>query len=249
MTRYGIKRSAFFASCFLLVSAILIAASAISAKLFISEAESAGTSAKNSALPIIIIDAGHGGRDGGASSDDGTLEKDLNLAVSKKLQSFFENAGYTVVMTRTEDVALGDGSSSHKKLSDLQARTDIAKKYENAIFISIHMNKFPVAKYSGLTVYYSKNTEASRSLASSVKDTVHNYLQKSNEREVKAAGSEIYVLDNAPCTAVLIECGFLSNPEECALLKTDSYQQKTAACIYAATVNYIFKTTDTEEVR
>ena len=249
MTRYGIKKSAFFASCFLLVSAILIAASAISAKIFISEAESAGASAKSSALPVIIIDAGHGGRDGGASADDGTLEKDLNLAVSKKLQSFLESAGYTVVMTRTEDVALGDENSSHKKLGDLKARTETAKKYENAIFISIHMNKFPVAKYSGLTVYYSKNTENSKTLAASVKDTVRNYLQKNNEREVKAAGSEIYVLDNAPCTAILIECGFLSNPEECALLKIDSYQQKTAACIYAAAVNYICKTTNTEEVK
>ena len=150
-------------------------------------------------------------------------------------------------MTRTEDVALGDENSSHKKLDDLRARVELAKEYENAIFISVHMNKFPVPKYSGLCVYFSKKTAGSPALAEEVRMTVAASLQKENGRQIKGAGSEIYVLDNAPCTAILVECGFLSNPSELAMLKTEEYQSKIAACIFTGAANYMSKTI-TEEV-
>lgn len=247
MIKYSIKRSIFFVSCFLVVSVLLAAVATVSARIFISEAESAAAGEGKKPLPVIVIDAGHGGRDGGATADDGTLEKDLNLAVAKELCDLFGGAGYDTVMTRTEDVALGDESSSHKKLDDLRARVETAKKQGNAIFISIHMNKFPVPKYSGLCVYFSKKTEGSAALAEDVRSTVATYLQKENGRQIKGAGSEIYVLDNAPCTAILVECGFLSNPSELALLKTEEYRKKVAACIFTATANYMSKTI-TEEV-
>lgn len=247
MIKYSIKRSIFFVSCFLVISALLAAVATVSARIFISEAESAAAGEGEKPLPVIIIDAGHGGRDGGAAADDGTLEKDLNLAVAKELCDLFEGAGYDTVMTRTEDVALGDESSSHKKLGDLKARVELAKQYKNAIFISVHMNKFPVPKYSGLCVYFAKKTEGSAALAEDVRMAVATYLQKENSRQIKGAGSEIYVLDNAPCTAILVECGFLSNPSELALLKTEEYRKKVAACVFTATANYMSKTI-TEEV-
>lgn len=247
MIKYSIKRSIFFVSCFLVISVLLAAVATVSARIFISEAESAAAGEGEKPLPVIIIDAGHGGRDGGAAADDGTLEKDLNLAVAKELCDLFEGAGYDTVMTRTEDVALGDESSSHKKLGDLKARVELAKQYKNAIFISVHMNKFPVPKYSGLCVYFAKKTEGSAALAEDVRMAVATYLQKENSRQIKGAGSEIYVLDNAPCTAILVECGFLSNPSELALLKTEEYRKKVAACVFTATANYMSKTI-TEEV-
>lgn len=247
MIKYSIKRSIFFVSCFLVISALLAAVATVSARIFISEAESAAAGEGEKPLPVIIIDAGHGGRDGGAAADDGTLEKDLNLAVAKELCDLFEGAGYDTVMTRTEDVALGDENSSHKKLGDLKARVELAKQYKNAIFISVHMNKFPVPKYSGLCVYFAKKTEGSAALAEDVRMVVATYLQKENSRQIKGAGSEIYVLDNAPCTAILVECGFLSNPSELALLKTEEYRKKVAACVFTATANYMSKTI-TEEV-
>ena len=143
-------------------------------------------------------------------------------------------------MTRTEDVMLASEGSSHKKLDDLKSRVGIAEKYgKDAVFISIHMNKYPVEKYSGLQVYYTKNTEDSSALADSVQDTVRLYLQKNNTRETKSAGSGIYVLDNAPCTSVLIECGFLSNREKCALLCTDEYRTKLSMCVYMATLDFL----------
>ena len=108
MIKYSIKRSIFFVSCFLVISVLLAAVATVSARIFISEAESAAAGEGEKPLPVIIIDAGHGGRDGGAAADDGTLEKDLNLAVAKELCDLFEGAGYDTVMTRTEDVALGD---------------------------------------------------------------------------------------------------------------------------------------------
>ena len=221
---------------------LLAAVATVSARIFISEAESAAAGEGEKPLPVIIIDAGHGGRDGGATTDDGTLEKDLNLAVAKELCDLFEGAGYDTVMTRTEDVALGDENSSHKKLGDLKARVELAKQYKNAIFISVHMNKFPVPKYSGLCVYFAKKTEGSAALAEDVRMAVATYLQKENSRQIKGAGSEIYVLDNAPCTAILVECGFLSNPSELALLKTEEYRKKVAACVFTATANYMSKT-------
>ena len=109
------------------------------------------------------------------------------------------------------------------------------------------MNKFPVPKYSGLCVYFAKKTEGSAALAEDVRMAVATYLQKENSRQIKGAGSEIYVLDNAPCTAILVECGFLSNPSELALLKTEEYRKKVAACVFTATANYMSKTI-TEEV-
>ena len=247
MIKYSIKRSIFFVSCFLVISVLLAAVATVSARIFISEAESAAAGEGEKPLPVIIIDAGHGGRDGGAAADDGTLEKDLNLAVAKELCDLFEGAGYDTVMTRTEDVALGDENSSHKKLGDLKARVELEKQYKNATLISVHMNKFPVPKYSGLCVYFAKKTEGSAALAEDVRMAVATYLQKENSRQIKGAGSEIYVLDNAPCTAILVECGFLSNPSELALLKTEEYRKKVAACVFTATANYMSKTI-TEEV-
>ncbi|MBQ0010074.1 MAG: N-acetylmuramoyl-L-alanine amidase [Ruminococcus sp.] len=186
----------------------------------------------------IVVDAGHGGMDGGAVSDDGVLEKDLNLAVAGKLVSLLRMGGVRVVMTRSDDRLLADPSSAHKKRDDLASRVRIAEEQENAVFVSIHMNKFPVEKYRGLQVWYSRGNKQSAELADAVQKKTAAVLQPQNTRETKAADSSIYVLDHLDIPAILVECGFLSNAEETRLLCDESYQNKLAAVLYAAIIDY-----------
>ena len=190
----------------------------------------------------VIIDAGHGGRDGGASTESGVLEKDLNLAVALKLRDLVATLDADVVMTRETDVMLASESSQHKKRDDLNARLNMARERENCIFVSIHMNKFPVEKYSGLQVYYSGNNEESLALAEAIQERAGEFLRKGNARTVKKADSSIYILHHIEAPAVLVECGFLSNPEEAALLCTEEYQNKLAAVIFAAVAEYVQNT-------
>ena len=208
-------------------------------------ASDAATNMRDSpSLPVIIIDAGHGGEDGGAVSKSGILEKELNLSISKRLCDIFRTAGFEVVMTRETDTMLYDKSADYKgrkKELDLGKRVEIANSYENAIFISIHMNSFPDAKYSGLQVYYSKNHQDSAEIAENIQSLVRDSLQKENNRQTKSAGQNIFVLDRIRIPAVLIECGFLSNAEECQRLTDEEYQKKLSLAIFLSVAKYIDK--------
>lgn len=189
----------------------------------------------------VIIDAGHGGEDGGTSGKNGVLEKDLNLNVAKKLNDLFRAAGINTVMTRTDDRLLYDPLSDYKgrkKILDMQERLKIAEKQENAIFISIHMNSFPEEKYSGLQVYFSQNNSESVSIAKAVQKTTAFYLMPQNHREVKV-GRDIYLLDRLNIPALLIECGFLSNTKECESLSTEEYRDELAFWIFYSIISEI----------
>ena len=191
--------------------------------------------AKESRITV-IIDAGHGGFDGGATAEaeSGTvLEKDVNLSIAKRLYFLFRTFGIDCVMTRTEDVMLGEG-----KAFDLKNRLELAKKYENPVFISVHQNKFPDRDCRGLQVYYSKNNGDSEILALFIQNVVRAYLDPQNGRKIKKADSSIYLLDRLTCPAVLVECGFMSNEEELGLLTSAEYQKKLASAIFAATVEF-----------
>lgn len=189
----------------------------------------------DTAKPPIIIDAGHGGMDGGATGVNGVLEKELNLAVAEKLKAFCELSGYEVIMTRTGDISLGeDAPKGKRKMTDLVKRLETSENNPDAIFISIHMNKFPTEDCKGLQIWYSPNNEQSYRLAGILQNAVKTKLQPDNTRENKAASSSIYLLSRMKNTSVLVECGFLSNSEECALLCDGSYQTRLAACLYYA---------------
>lgn len=194
------------------------------------------TSQTKERSPVIVLDAGHGGEDGGATGVNGILEKDLNLSLTNALAALLRGAGYTVVQTRTEDRLLYDANAKkgHKKQSDLENRLKIAEKYENAVFISIHMNTFPQESCQGMQVWYSQNDASSKVLADALQSRVRSLLQPQNNRRTKAATSSIYLLKKAKCPAVLVECGFLSNAEECALLSEPSYRQKLALVLFDA---------------
>ena len=183
----------------------------------------------------VVIDAGHGGEDGGACSKDGIVEKDLNLDIAMHLRTLLEANGISVVMTRTDDRLLYDRNENftgRKKHLDLTARARIAAETPNSIFVSIHMNSYPVAKYSGLQVWYSPNHADSARLAHTIQKTVTGALQPENDRAVKPATSSIYLLHRITAPAVLVECGFLSNPEEAARLNTPAYREELAFWLF-----------------
>lgn len=200
-----------------------------------------GTEA-SSKMPVIIIDAGHGGEDGGTQSADGVLEKDINLSISLKLEKILKRYGYETVMIRNEDKMIYDEGSDtirSRKSSDLHNRMDIMKKYPGSIFLSIHQNHFSQSKYSGAQVFYCKKQQGSQALADCIQKSIVNNLQKENTRQIKASTSDVYLICNAVTTAVMVECGFLSNTEEAKKLSDNTYQYEMALAIAKGLVNYI----------
>ena len=205
------------------------------------EAISENPSLTEDKRPVIVIDAGHGGEDGGTVGVNGVYEKDLNLKIALLLNDWLSSEGFETVLTRSEDILLYDKTSNYlgqKKVQDLANRRKITEEYENAVLVSIHMNAFPQAKYSGLQVYYSPHNPSSQVLANEIQNLTRELLQPENTRKIKSAGENIYLLDRLRCPAVLIECGFLSNPQECANLSKEDYQKKLAFSIYLSIVNY-----------
>lgn len=196
-------------------------------------------------LPTIIIDAGHGGFDGGTSSADGIIEKDINLKISLYLCEYLNFFGFNTVLTREKDESLeSDGLTTirEKKSSDIHNRMDLMEKTNNALFVSIHQNHYSVEKYCGLQVFYSpKFSEESSKLAQSIQDTVTEHLQPDNERQIKKCGTSVYLMYNAVKPAVLVECGFLSNQNESQLLKTEEYQKKIAFCVALGIRDYVYE--------
>ena len=207
----------------------------------VGEAEAADATPRVS----VILDAGHGGTDGGAVGVSGVYEKDLNLAVTWELARLLREAGVEVILTRSEDTLLYGAEGDvpgHRKENDLKARLAVAEANPDAIFVSIHMNSFSQAKYAGLQVYYA-DTEGSRELALAVQDAVRTRLQPENKRVPHAATSSIFLLDKAVGRCVLIECGFLSNPEECQRLSQKDYQEELCFSIFCGMMEYIKQTT------
>ncbi len=192
---------------------------------------------------IVLIDPGHGGFDGGTSAEDGTIEKHLNLAISLYLRDLLAVCGVPVVMTRDTDVGLEEDSSTsirNRKVSDMAHRLAM---YESAdVVISIHQNFFTQSKYSGTQLFYSRNNADSVVLAEAIRRMVTGWMQPQNTRELKVAGESIYLLHHTSTPTVLVECGFLSNPEERERLKTPAYQQQLAFAIAAGYWNYQIET-------
>ena len=188
---------------------------------------------------VLIVDAGHGGIDGGATGINGRLEKELNLEISEKVSLFSNLFGYEVINTRTSDASLGDDAPKGKrKMTDLVKRLEIANENSDAVFLSIHMNKFPQEVCRGLQIWYSPNSDMSVRLANIVKNRVQTEIQPDNTRDCKKADSSIYLLDRMKNTAVLVECGFISNKAECEALCSAEYQQKLSACLSYALLDF-----------
>ena len=194
--------------------------------------------------PQIIIDAGHGGFDGGAVADDGTVEKNINLKISDALSKMLMVSGYEVIRTRTSDNSTEDNSGekiASRKKSDLRNRLELMKKYPDGIFVSIHLNKFTTSSAKGSQVFYSPKTEDSHILGEKIQSAIAGMLQSENDRVIKKGNSSTFLLNNATIPAVIVECGFLSNKNELELLKSEEYQNKLAFCIFCGINNYFCK--------
>ena len=184
----------------------------------------------------IVLDAGHGGEDSGAVAEDGTMEKVLNLDIALRLKSLLELAGYRVYMTRETDISLCENSFIKKE--DMQNRLDLARTYPKALFISIHLNKFSMKQYSGAQIFYSGNHEDSYVLAQAIQQSIKNNLQPENTRQVKLGDENSILLRCLEQPAVIVEGGFLSNPEELAQLNNEAYRSKLSYCIFLGIMQY-----------
>lgn len=213
--------------------AIVIVGAALAVTVALGVTGRRSTAACVDASPHILIDAGHGGADGGAEGADGTLEKHINLAIARPLGELLRVMGYTVSYTRTEDTmvdAAGD-TLRERKVSDMKNRLSLIQQAD--MTISIHQNKFPQTKYSGAQVFYGTGSADSRALAESIRSSVIALLQPSNTRELKQGDGSVYLLKQATQPLVLVECGFLSNETEREKLKTREYQLQMAFAVAA----------------
>lgn len=200
--------------------------------------------ASASSLPtlrkVIIIDPGHGGIDGGAvGRTTGVYESKINLEISLKLRKFLEESGSLVLMTRDEDVGLytDDGTIRKKKNEDLRNRKRLFDESNADAVISIHLNSFPESKYYGAQSFYPKNSERSKLLAELIQEELIRVLDNGNTRKAKVK-NDVYILQNTKVPTVIVECGFLSNPEEERLLQNPDYQEKIAWSIYVGILRY-----------
>ena len=229
------KQSFLYVVKFFLVSLIICAACLL---FWLCSARLCGESNEEAAVidtdPFIIIDAGHGGRDGGAVGVKGTLEKDLNLAVALQMRDLAAVLGVPVLLTRESDVALSVEGDSLKKLSDLKRRVQIADEHPEAIFLSIHMNSYVGAQCRGMQVFYSQNDAKSKAFADGIQSYCALVLGPQNDRTPKRAGSNIYLLDRITSPAVLVECGFISDATDEALLCDVGYQKNLALAVLGA---------------
>ena len=190
----------------------------------------------------VVLDAGHGGEDGGALASDGTTEKDLNLMIANDVSVWFRLFGVPFLQTRTADVSVCDDGLDTiraRKRSDIMNRYSLVNAEENRILLSIHQNMFSQSRYSGTQVFYSGHIEEARLLAAKVREHVVGLLQPDNTREIKPSGDSIFLLYKAKRPSVLVECGFLSNLRELEKLKTESYQKSMAYAIAKGMLDYL----------
>lgn len=190
---------------------------------------------------VIVVDAGHGGIDGGAIGKNGTIEKNINLEIAKKLKGYIESHGDTCIMIREVDEGLYSYETRKgRKAEDLKNRKQIIKENKADIFISIHLNYFPDSRYYGAQTFYPSNDFESEKLAKSIQAQLIKVLDRNNNRVAKPSDT-YYILKDNGIPSVIVECGFLSNPEEEYLLNQDEYQNKIAWAIYCGVLDYFEK--------
>lgn len=180
-----------------------------------------------------VIDAGHGGEDGGAVSVTGVPESQINLAIACKLEDILLLYGTIPKMLRHEDISLHDDTAAtlrEKKVSDLHNRVSIVESTQNPVLVSIHQNSYPSYKYHGAQTFYAP-TVGSEALAQKIQQDLCLNLDPGNVRQARQIPDTVYLMNHISCPAVLVECGFLTNPEEESLLRQDGYQRKLAAIL------------------
>lgn len=187
---------------------------------------------------IVAVDAGHGGNDPGKVGEDGVMEKDINLAIAMDLKEALEESGIKVIMTRENDTGLYSAGASNKKAEDMKNRIAVIEESGADILISIHQNSFTQPQYHGAQVFFYTGSDSGEKLADAVQENLIKGADPDNTRQAKA-NSDYYLLKNSSIPAVICECGFLSNPEECARLASEEYQKTIAGCIAQGIMEYL----------
>lgn len=198
----------------------------------------------------VVIDAGHGGEDGGAVSISGAIESHLNLSIAQRLDFIFGLYGVDSLLLRNSDISLHSSDARtirEKKVSDLHNRVKIIESIKDPVVISIHQNTFPDSKYHGAQVFYA-NGELSLPYAQITQEVLRKYLDPENTRKPTAVPNSVYLMNHITCKAILVECGFLSNPQEDLLLQSPEYQTKLAASLAGAYIQYKQNTQEGESV-
>ncbi len=214
---------------------------------------SAGAAAdQTTAAPgCILLDAGHGAPDGGCVSADGTQEAALNLSICLQLKGALEKRGYTVLLTRTDENGIQESGESigEKKRADMRKRRQLRDESGADLFVSIHMNSFPEPRYHGAQVIYDTKHAGAQQAAICIQNTLREKTDPENKRVPMAAPASLYILKAPALPSLIVECGFLSNPEECAKLKMAAYQQRIADAIAEGIALYDEKRTAGESVQ
>lgn len=210
----------------------------VTGALGLSEASSAVAALSANDAMTVVIDAGHGGEDGGASSASGVHESGLNLEISLRLNDLLHFLGVRTVLVRDADVSISTQGSTvaQRKVSDIRNRVKLVEGTPNAVLVSIHQNHFSESKYRGAQVFYAA-TQDSQALAEALQDALCTQVDPSNHRTCKQV-QEVYLMKHITCPAVLVECGFLSNAEETRLLQSPEYQKKIAAALACCIKRY-----------
>lgn len=219
--------------CFFLVAGVLLVG--------VREVVPASMTAAKSSEVTLILDAGHGGEDGGASSAGGDKESEINLAIVLKMEALLAFCGTETQLTRRVDVSLHDSTSEtirEKKVSDLKNRVEMVNSASNAMLVSVHQNHFTDPRYDGAQVFYGAG-DVSRQWGEYTQEMLRSLLDPKNGRKAKLISDSIYLFDHISCPAILVECGFLSNGEEASLLMTDSYQRKIAVALAGACLHQL----------
>lgn len=223
-----------------IVSVLIVASFALNIFTVSKSVKQASVSVSDAVT--VIVDAGHGGEDGGAIGKSGSLEKDINLQFALKVNDYLSFFGINTYMVRTEDRSVGDitlPTIRERKVSDIRARAALMDLFENSIYLSIHQNEFTQSYVHGTQVFYAPNSEESKNLATVIQKTVCSLTQPDNTKVPKESGTNIYVLYNATKPACLCECGFVSNPEEEKLLLSEDYQRKFSLALSFSVLNYL----------
>ena len=190
----------------------------------------------------VVLDAGHGKPDEGAESSNGTTEAETNLKITLKVQNLLEQSGCTVILTRSDENAIYDLDSKtlkQKKISDIRNRVKIGNEASADIFVSVHLNKIPQSQYYGWQCFYKNGNEQSTKLAKSIQSNLNKSIQKENNR-VAMKIDNVYIIKHVEIPTSIVECGFLSNPEEEQQLLDDNYQNKIAWGIYNGIIEYFY---------
>ncbi|QHQ60082.1 N-acetylmuramoyl-L-alanine amidase [Anaerocolumna sedimenticola] len=236
MKRKGFKQ--YFNVLFLIMISLSVFLLAEPAIHVMKQAGTATPSPKTKKKVTIVLDAGHGGMDPGKVGVNGALEKDINLSITLKLKKLLEQNDIEVIMTRSDDSGLYSSGDSNKKSADMRKRVEIINNSNAVLAVSIHQNSFTQESIKGAQVFYYTSSDTGKEFAEIMQDQIKKSIQDGNKRVAKANDS-YYMLRKTNCPIVIVECGYLSNYAEAALLTDEKYQDKMAWAIHLGLISYL----------